>query len=114
MQLFRSLKKDLIFFAICSKFLIDSCYIDLRTIKTDFMTREQIVLVLNSGVVNFKYTKKDGSERIASGTRQMEFIKTHGAEPKGTGTEKIGVITYYDLEKQGWRSFNEENFVEFL
>lgn len=78
------------------------------------MTREQIIETLTRGVVSFKYTKKDGSERIASGTRHMEFIKTQGAEPKGTGTEKIGVITYYDLEKQGWRSFNEENFVEFL
>ena len=44
----------------------------------------------------------------------MEFIRTQGAEPKGTGTEKIGVITYYDLEKQGWRSFNEDSFIEFL
>lgn len=78
------------------------------------MTREQIIETLTSGVVSFKYTKKDGSERIASGTRHMDFIRTQGAEPKGTGTEKIGVITYYDLEKEGWRSFAEENFVEFL
>jgi hypothetical protein len=78
------------------------------------MTREQIIETLTNGVVNFKYTKKDGSERIASGTRYMPFIIAQGAEPKGTGTEKIGVITYYDLEKQGWRSFAEENFVEFI
>ena len=78
------------------------------------MTTEQIKERLAQGVCSFKYTKKDGSERIASGTRHAEFIRTQGAEPKGTGTEKIGVITYYDLEKQGWRSFNEENFVEFL
>ena len=78
------------------------------------MTREQIILVLNSGVCSFKYTKKDGSERIASGTRQTEFIKTQGAEPKGTGVERSGVITYYDLEKSGWRSFNEDSFIEFL
>lgn len=78
------------------------------------MTREQIIETLTRGVVSFKYTKKDGSERIASGTRHMDFIRTQGAEPKGTGTEKIGVITYYDLEKQGWRSFNEDSFIEFL
>ena len=78
------------------------------------MTREQIIETLTRGVVNFKYTKKDGSERIASGTRYMPFIIAQGAEPKGTGTEKIGVITYYDIEKQGWRSFAEENFVEFI
>jgi hypothetical protein len=78
------------------------------------MTREQIVEKLTSGVVSFKYTKKDGSERIASGTRNMEFIRTQGAEPKGSGVERSGVITYYDLEKTGWRSFNEDSFIEFL
>ena len=78
------------------------------------MTATEIKQTLASGVVNFKYTKKDGSERIASGTRHMDFIKTQGAEPKGTGTEKIGVITYYDLDKEAWRSFREESFVEFL
>ena len=78
------------------------------------MTREQIIETLTGGVVNFKYTKKDGSERIASGTRHMEFIRTQGAEPKGSGVERSGVITYYDLEKSGWRSFNEDSFIEFL
>ena len=78
------------------------------------MTTEQIKERLAQGVCSFKYTKKDGSERIASGTRHAEFIRTQGAEPKGSGVERSGVITYYDLEKSGWRSFNEENFVEFL
>lgn len=78
------------------------------------MTTEQIKERLAQGVCSFKYTKKDGSERIASGTRHMDFIRTQGAEPKGSGTEKIGVITYYDLEKSGWRSFNEDSFIEFM
>ena len=78
------------------------------------MTTEQIKERLTQGVCSFKYTKKDGSERIASGTRHAEFIITQGAEPKGSGVERSGVITYYDLEKSGWRSFNEDSFIEFL
>ena len=80
------------------------------------MTTTEIKQTLAGGVVNFKYTKKDGSERIASGTRNMDFIKLHGAEPKGSTVdqERVGVITYYDVEKESWRSFREESFVEFL
>lgn len=78
------------------------------------LTREQIIETLKSGIVNFKYIKKDGTERIANGTRNMEFIETQDATPKGTGVERTGVITYYDLEKQSWRSFNEDSFVEFI
>ena len=78
------------------------------------MTREQIIETLSSGDVRFTYRKKNGTEREAYGTRNTDIITLNDAMPKGTGTEKIGVIAYYDLEKQGWRSFNEENFVEFL
>lgn len=82
--------------------------------KENTLTAQQIEETLKSGIVNFKYIKKDGTERIASGTRNMDFIKAQGAEPNGNGTEKIGIITYYDLEKEGWRSFNPLNFVCFL
>lgn len=78
------------------------------------LTREQIVETLKSGIVNFKYTKKDGTERIASGTLNMEFIKSQGAEPNGNGVERQGIISYYDLGKEAWRCFNEDNFIEFI
>lgn len=82
--------------------------------KENTLTVQQIKETLKSGVVSFKYIKKDGTERIASGTRNMDFIKAQGAEPNGRGTEKIGVITYYDLEKESWRSFIADSFVEFI
>lgn len=78
------------------------------------LTREQIIETLSNGIVNFKYIKKDDTERIANGTRHTEFIEAQDAAPKGTGVEREGVITYYDLEKQSWRSFNEDSFVEFI
>lgn len=78
------------------------------------LTREQIIETLSKGIVNFKYIKKDGTERIANGTRHTEFIEAQDVAPKGTGIEREGVITYYDIEKQSWRSFNEDSFVEFI
>ena len=78
------------------------------------MTRQEIVNRLNTAVQEFKYTKVDGTERVAKGTRNPDVVNEHNATPKGTGVEKEGVITYYDLEKESWRSFREESFVEFL
>ena len=78
------------------------------------MTRQEIIETLNAGVQEFKYTKKDGSERVAKGTRNPDIVNEHHATPKGTGVERDEVITYSDLEKEAWRCFNEESFIEFL
>ena len=78
------------------------------------MTRQEIIDRLNAAVQEFKYTKKDGSERVAKGTRNPDVVNENNATPKGTGVERDGVITYYDLEKEAWRCFNEESFIEFL
>ena len=81
---------------------------------SDFnITEESIKEVLASGDVYFTYRKKDGTEREAYGTRNPETIKDYNATPSGTGTEKIGVITYYDLDSNGWRCFKIENFIGF-
>ena len=81
---------------------------------SDFnITEESIKEVLASGDVYFTYRKKDGTEREAYGTRNTGIIKDHNATPAGTGTEKIGVITYYDLDSNGWRCFKIENFIGF-
>ena len=78
------------------------------------MTRKEIINILNLDVQEFKYTKVDGTERVARGTRNPMLIDEYDATPKGTGIEKEGVIAYYDLDKEAWRSFREESFVEFL
>ena len=81
---------------------------------SDFnITEESIKEVLASGAVYFTYRKKDGTERGAYGTRNTGIIKDHNATPVSTGTEKIGVITYYDLDSNGWRCFKIENLIGF-
>lgn len=61
---------------------------------------------LRNGVVEFSYEKKDGTIREAKGTLNSEvYGKEH--EPKGTGFEvPENIIKYYDLDKEGWRSFD--------
>ena len=81
---------------------------------SDFnITEESIKGVLASGDVYFTYKKKDGTEREAYGTRNIDIIAGNDAMPSGFGSNKRGVITYYDLDSGGWRCFRIENFIEF-
>ena len=81
---------------------------------SDFkITEEAIKERLASGDVYFSYLKKDGTVREAYGTRDTNIINEYNAAPKGNSSEKDGVITYYDIEFEGWRSFKIDNFIGF-
>jgi hypothetical protein len=72
------------------------------------MTVEELKEQLKQGIVEFSYTKKDGSIRLAHGTTKTEIIKEYNAEPKGTSDTKSlndSVVRYFDIDAQGWRSF---------
>ena len=76
-------------------------------------TEEEIKERLASGGVHFIYRKKDGTEREAYGTRNLDIIAGNDAMPSGLGSKRPGFITYYDLDSEGWRCFKVENFIEF-
>jgi len=68
---------------------------------------------LHKGVVEFKYKKKNGEERLAKGTLNVEVMGESNA-PKGTGYDITDSnIRYYDLNSEGWRSFVVENLIEW-
>ena len=58
-------------------------------------------------VCKFAYLKKDGSVRQAVGTTSSEFFSY---QSQGR-TSSPKVVTYYDVEKKGFRSFRNENIV---
>jgi len=70
-------------------------------------------LLQNEDVVCFTYTKKNGETRHARGTKKPSAIikVDEDALPKGTGTPKTGVISYFDLDKEAWRSLQENALV---
>jgi hypothetical protein len=82
------------------------------------MTTEQInelKQALNNGVVSFIYTKKDGTERNATGTLCESIILEKGGEmPKGTGETPNQTIPYWDVEKCAWRSCLKDNLVSWV
>lgn len=66
---------------------------------------------LRNGVVEFSYEKKDGTIREAKGTLNSEVYGEEN-KPKGTGFEvPENIVKYYDLDKEGWRSFNFDKLI---
>ena len=66
---------------------------------------------LNVGTVQFAFKKLDGTLRTALGTTLLEHLP-HQNHPKG-GSSSPKVVTYFDLQKQEWRSVsvNQEIFI---
>lgn len=66
---------------------------------------------MHEGVVSFTYLKKDGSERTAKGTLNIDTMGTENA-PKGVQNVANDTATrYYDMNSEGWRSFTNINLV---
>ena len=73
----------------------------------------ECVKQMKSRIVEFFFTKKDGTVRQAFGTLQDEVIlplikDTSNREPNPE------LVTYFDTVKQQFRSFRKENFKSFV
>ena len=89
----------------------------------DANEKEDFKKKLREGKVEFKYKKKDGTERKAVGTMKPELMdlpekKTQsavdGAEKKKARKLPEDSVFYYDLESKGFRSFKMENFIGYV
>lgn len=69
--------------------------------------------MLHNGVVEFTYTKKNGEIRQARGTKcwDAEIVGENFVAPNGRGSDKTGVVTYWDLDKDAWRSLGMDSLV---
>ena len=69
---------------------------------------------MRKGVVEFSYTKKDGSTRIAKGTLNFEIMGEENTPKSGVEYDSETTTRYFDVNSEGWRSFKNENFIEIL
>lgn len=69
---------------------------------------------LRKGIVKFQFIKNDGTLRTAQGTMNEEIIKTLYDYRGGQGPERYGYTTYWDVEKGGFRCFDERRLVAIL
>jgi hypothetical protein len=71
--------------------------------------------LLQEGIVNVTFTKKDGTSRVMKATLKSEKIPQSEA-PKNENPMRVksdAVQAVYDLEKEGWRSFRWDSLVEY-
>ena len=75
---------------------------------------------LGEGVVQLQYLKKDGSKRIARGTLCQGISEAYDRyEYKGRGgvrktEEGYFTFAYWDLDEEGFRSFNAARLNDYL
>lgn len=73
---------------------------------------EEFSKMLQEGIVDFEFIKKDGSVRQAKGTLVAEYLPAPTADSDcSTRKKNENVMVYFDMEKKSFRSFVKESFV---
>jgi hypothetical protein len=69
-------------------------------------TKEDIKQLLQNNVGTVTFTKTDGTERVMKCTLQSHVLPiTEIVESKVIKTENPNVLSVWDLDNNGWRSF---------
>lgn len=67
-------------------------------------SEEDLQSLLRKNIVEVDFTKLDGDKRIMKCTKSFDIIPVEN-QPKSDKESKKGIITVWDLNAQGWRSF---------
>ncbi len=76
-------------------------------------TKEELLSELLVGEVSVTFRKKDGSERVMKCTKSFDIIPEE-FQPKKSGesaASNTDLITVWDTEKTGWRSFDWKSVI---
>ena len=73
---------------------------------------DELIERLHNGIVHFRYKKNSGEIREAFGTLKPCFFECSSAAPRVAYNKSTCV--YFDLEKQDWRCFCVENFIDII
>lgn len=72
--------------------------------------RQWMVDMLKVGPMTVTFTKKDGSERVMNCTLEKDKLPAiEIKETTKTRKENLDVVSVYDLDAKGWRSFVLKN-----
>ncbi len=71
---------------------------------------------LKLNIVYFVYKKKDGEIRNARGTTNITLLNVFFGQNIMSHKEitRDELITYYDIDKLGWRCLKEDNLIEII
>jgi translation initiation factor 6 (eIF-6) len=77
------------------------------------MTKKTIEELLKTDIVNVKFTKVDGSERLMVCTLQESLVPKYEKKTETKRVHDPDVLSVWDLEKQGWRSFHKSSIITY-
>lgn len=72
------------------------------------LTINELRALLRQKILNFQFIKLDGEIRDAKGTLMMKYVP-QSQHPKGIRPSSPKVATFYDLEKNDWRSVSQRS-----
>ena len=72
--------------------------------------RKRMRKELRGNIITFKFKKRNGEIRTAHGTLHPDYLPAL----KGGAPRPERQMVYYDLDKEGWRSFRSYSFIKIL
>ena len=85
-------------------------------LRKSYLVRD-LLEALGRGIAEFTYMKHDGTERVARGTLchgVSEAFDSYKFQSDGMHYCGGNVVTYWDLDQQGFRAFRTERLVSIL
>lgn len=79
----------------------------MTTYSTSLMLRN----LLKETVAYIKFTKVDGTERTIKGTLRQDLLPPY-EESTSPKSKNDNIISVWDLENEGWRSFRYDSVIE--
>ena len=77
------------------------------------ISKLNIERLLHEGIINVKFTKKDGSERVMKCTLVESIIKPYERKTDDRMKAiKDNILSVWDVEKDAWRSINFDTITE--
>lgn len=78
------------------------------------MTRDEMIVALQTGICRVQFTKVNGEFRDMSCTLNQQIIPAeHTPSSDKVVKENLDVIRVFDTTAQGWRSFRVDSVKEF-
>ena len=75
------------------------------------LSKSTILHLLESGIVNVKFTKTDGTEREMKCTLMEHMVKPHEKKTDREKKANNNIIAVWDVDKEAWRSFRMDSII---
>jgi hypothetical protein len=76
------------------------------------MNKETLLETLRKEIITLKFTKSDGSERVMKCTLREDYTVKEEKKTDRVKKPNDNVISVWDVEWNGWRSFKYDNLLE--